>query len=225
MTYILGGIAIAIIAAIVIGGVIWQNNRTKTPDSGYGTVQNSDVKVQLQANGVMRLGLPNAAKTIDVWEDPLCPICGQFEKQYGQSIAKAIDDGKVAVQYHMVNFLNAGSHSGDYSTRADAALQCVAADGNGVLYSSFHTKLFENQPAERGSSDLSNQQLADLAKDAGASDQVQQCISSGSKVSAAAADAQTALQELAARGGKGTPSVYNGQTAVNISDPDWLSQL
>ena len=58
-----------------------------------------------------------------------------------------------------------------YSSRAAGALLCVA-QGSGSqpgVYMAFHSALFapENQPEENGSSDPSNQQLADLATSVG----------------------------------------------------------
>ncbi len=226
-TWILGGIAIVVIAAVVIIGVIWQSGRNETRNEGYGSVKNSAVQVQLQPGGIVRLGTPEATKTIDMYEDSLCPVCAQFEQMYGQEIAQAVDEGKFAVQYHLLDFLNPASASGNYSTRAAAAAQCVAESGNAEAYGKFHTDLFDpaNQPKERGSSDHSNEDLAQLAKQAGAPDAAVSCISGGTKVSSAGADAQSAKAAMAALGGKGTPSVFNGTTAIDIGDTNWVSKV
>src|SRR5699024_1961744 len=98
-------------------------------------------------------------------------------------VNQAIDNGDLAVRYHMLNFLNRSSASGDYSTRAAGAALCVAETGDGELFSKFHSTLFQQgtQPRENGSSDLSNEQLADVAKQVGADDGVAQCISDGAK--------------------------------------------
>ena len=72
----------------------------------------------------------------------------------------------------MLNFLNPRSFSGDYSTRAAAALLCVAQEGGTQpgLYLAYHSALFatDNQPAESGTADLTNEQLAELATSIGA---------------------------------------------------------
>lgn len=227
-TYILGGLAILVIAAIVIGGVFWQSNRNKPRNEGYGAVQNSAVQVALQDAGVVRLGLPDAQTTIDVFEDPMCPYCAELEKKHGQEIAQAIDGGKLAVRYHMLNFLNQLSASGDYSTRAVAASQCVAQAGDAIAYSRFHAALFspDNQPAERGSSDHSNEQLAQIARDAGVSDAAAQCIANGTNAAQAATDAEAGRQTLAATGAPGTPAVIHNGTVVDaLGNSDWVAQL
>ncbi|PND50502.1 thioredoxin domain-containing protein, partial [Rhodococcus sp. ENV425] len=157
-TFILGGIAVLVIAVLVIGGVLWQSNRGKARNEGYGTVQNTAVQVELQDDGVIVLGLPDAATTIDLFEDPLCPYCAELEHKHGQELAQAVDAGDVAVRYHMLAFLDQLSASGDYSTRAVAAGQCVAQTGDATAFSAFHAALLspENQPAERSDSDLTN---------------------------------------------------------------------
>lgn len=227
-TYILGGLALLVIAAIVIGGVFWQSSRNKPRNEGYGAVQNSAVQVQLQDAGVVRLGLPEAQTTIDLYEDPMCPYCAELENKNGQEIAQAIDGGKLAVRYHTLNFLNQLSASRDYSTRAVAALQCVAQSGDAIAYSKFHAALFSHgtQPAERGSSDHSNDDLAQIARDAGASDAAAQCIANGTNVTQAATDAETGRQTLAASGAAGTPAVIHNGTVIDaLGNPNWVAQL
>ncbi|SUF56341.1 serine/threonine-protein kinase [Prescottella equi] len=136
-TYIVGGIAVVVIAALVIGGILLTRDSNKPRNEGYGAVQNSAVQVTMGEAGVVRLGLPDVTNTIDVFEDPMCPYCAQLEEKHGQEVAQAIDEGKVAVNYHILNFLNRLSASGDYSTRAVAASQCVAQTGDAIAYSKF----------------------------------------------------------------------------------------
>ncbi|KAA0024093.1 DsbA family protein [Antrihabitans cavernicola] len=226
-TYVLGAVALVVIAVVVIGGVIWQTHRSKPRNDGYGSVQNSQVQVQLQDKGVIRLGQQFASKTIDLYEDAMCPYCAQLEQTNGQEIAQAIDDGKLAVNYHMVDFLNQLSNSGDYSTRAVAASECVAEGGDAIAFGKFHAQLFskDGQPKEHGSSDHTNDELATFAKDAGAKDTVTQCISSGSKVADAKTNATGAAQQLTAMGGQGTPSVFQGTTAVDTQKSSWVADL
>ncbi|TXG92611.1 DsbA family protein [Rhodococcus rhodnii] len=227
MTYILGGIAVVVIAVLVIGGVLWQNQRSTPQNEGYGSVQNADVQVSMDENGVVALGLPGAPATIDIYEDPMCPYCSELEHQSGQALAQRIDDGDVTVRYHILNFLDRLSASGDYSTRAAAASQCVAETGDAVAYSAFHATLFspDFQPAENAGNDHSNEELAQAARDAGASDEAAQCIAGGTKVEAAAAAGEAGRQALAATGSNGTPTVVkDGQLVDALGDSDWVSK-
>lgn len=227
---IIGGIAIVVIIAIVVFGVVLNRQQTATQAEGYGASTQSVATAS--ADGVVTVTKPGSTPkaTIDVYEDALCPACAELERQFGQQINQQLDNGNLTVNYHMVDFLNRSSHSGDYSSRAAGALLCVAQDSGAQpgVYMALHSALFapENQPAENGSSDLSNQQLADLAKTAGASDQAQTCISTGANTQAAATAAATFMTNLGTiTGGRaGTPTViYNGAPVTLNSD--WLTKL
>ncbi|MFF0816428.1 DsbA family protein [Rhodococcus sp. NPDC003318] len=228
-TYVLGGIAVLVIAVVVIAGVLWSSNRSKPRNEGYGGVSNSAVQVSADENGVILLGVPNAATTIDLYEDPMCPYCAQLEHTNGQEMAQKIDEGALAVRYRTLDFLNRLSASGDYSTRAAASLLCVADSGNAVAFSAFHTALFAEdvQPEENGDSDHSNAELAQIAKDAGADDTAVACISDGTNVEKAAASAQAGRQALVATGATGTPAVVtaDGTVVDALGNPNWLADL
>ena len=102
---------------------------------------------------------------VSVYEDFLCPFCGDFEKASREALQKQIDAGKVQVQYHVLNFL--GDGSGDYSSRAANALAVVLDESGPEVAKKFHDLLFENQPPEGGDG-LSDAQLLDYAVEAGA---------------------------------------------------------
>ena len=225
--YIIGGLAILVIAALIIGGVLWTNSKNKPRNDGYGSVQNPDVAVSVQDNGVVLLSKPTAAQTIDLFADPLCPACAALEHLSGQALASAVDNGDVAVRYHMLNFLDRSSGSRDYSTRAGAALLSVANSGDALAYSAFHARLFtpDTQPHEGGRTDHSNDDLAVIAREAGASEEVAKRISSGSDVEAAAANAAAASQALKATGAVGTPTVVANDKVVDTRNGDWVSAL
>ncbi|MGV9796211.1 DsbA family protein [Gordonia sp. NPDC003422] len=215
MTYILGGLAILVVAALVIGGIFWsQRDKGSADDSA------------LSANATMIAG-PGTAPTIDLFEDPLCPICGQFEKQYGQQINAAITGNKIRVRFHTLDFLNQKSASGDYSVRAAGALTCVAAEGNTDVYLKFHSALFSNQPQEGGSSDLTNADLARIAGEQGASPATTKCIADGAKVGEAGDKATASFEELQKVLGDqaGTPTVLHNGEAVDISNTNWLNDI
>jgi len=227
---IIGGIAIVVIIVIVVFGVVLNRQQTATQAEGYGASTQSVATAS--ADGVVTVTKPGSTPkaTIDVYEDALCPACAELERQFGQQINQELDNGNLTVNYHMVDFLNAGSASGDYSSRAAGALLCVAQNSGSQpgVYMAFHSALFAsaNQPAENGSADLSNQQLADLAKTAGASDQAQACIAGGTNTQAATTAAATFMTNLGTiTGGRaGTPTVVHNGAPVTLNS-DWLSNL
>jgi len=228
---IIGVVAVAVIAIIVIGGVIFTQQQSKVQGEGYGASTQSVASAN--ADGVVNVIKPGAQPkvTIDIFEDALCPICAQFEKQFGQQINQAVDEGTLAVNYHMLTFLDPKSFTGTYSTRAAASLLCVAQkDGTQPgVYLGFHSALFnpDTQPAESGTEDLSNEQLAALATSNGASAEAATCITSGTNNAAAEASAATSTATLSAatNGRVGTPTVLKDGAPVPELAADWLTKL
>lgn len=226
---IIGVIAVAVILVIVIAGVIITQRQSEVQAQGYGP--STQTVATASADGVVTVAKPGSTPkvTIDVFEDALCPVCAAFETQFGQQINQELDAGSLAVNYHMLNFLNGSSFSGDYSTRAAAALLCVAEESGTQpgLYMAYHSALFatDNQPAESGTEDLTNDQLATLASSVGAPAVATSCISSGKNVDAAAASAKTSSAALsAATGGRiATPTVLVDGAPVKQLSTDWLT--
>ena len=225
--YLLGGVALVVIVLIVVYVMHSSSSKSlKVQEDGYGPVHDSAVSALLDSDGAIVLGKTNAAKTIDLYEDPLCPDCGSLEHYYGQQIAKNVDAGKLIVRYRFVNFLDSKSGTKDYSTRAIAASDCVASAGDGPTFSKFHQALFTTkQPSEEGGS-LGNDELAAIAKDAGASQDVQQCIAKGDRVDEARDHAQAAMTALKdAAGQVQTPTVLDGGKNVDTEDSTWVNKL
>lgn len=217
-------IVVALVAVAVVVGVFVNQQRVEPQNEGYGTTT-APVSV---ADGVVRVGQPGAATTIDLYEDFQCPVCAQLERVYGQQLAQAMDEGRVAVRYHMLTFLNSRSASGNYSERAAGAALAVAGDGDGAAFAAFHTSLFTNQPEEGGSTDLSDADLAGLARDAGASAAAVQAVTDGTTTQAAATAAAAGEQQLAAALGTqsiGTPTVLRDGQQVNLNDSSWVTDL
>jgi protein-disulfide isomerase len=111
-------------------------------------------------------GPDSAPVKVVVYEDFICPFCGQFEAASRTAFQKDVDQGKVQFQYHVLNFLDRNTTT-DYSTRAANALAVVLDTSGPTVAKKFHDLLFENQPAE-GSAGLSDSKLVDLAAQAGA---------------------------------------------------------
>jgi serine/threonine-protein kinase len=172
------------------------------------------------------VGRSDAPKTIDVFDEPICPPCGEFVTSYSADIGQAVAAGKIAVRYHLLNFLDSASASGTYSTRAIAASYCVAVkDPN--AYSAFYAGIFAPafQPKEKASTDRTDAELANLAQAVGAGPGSTACIRSGEQVAIAGTKATNAgalLQQLSAA--VSTPQVYEGTRRVDIS-AGWVDAL
>lgn len=225
-TYALGALAVVLIALIVFLVYRWSSDDTvEVRNNGYGSVRQASVVVSLESDAI-HLGQADAPTTIDIYEDPLCPACGTLERRYGQEIAQKLDEGKLAVRYLFVDFLNDRSASKDYSTRAIAALQCVAEGGSGPVFAKFRDTLLTTRQPDEGS-ELTNDELAAIAAEAGATETAHQCITLHTRraaAEAAAAEATKALTE-ALGGEAATPAVFDGDTKIDVNDSEWVQQV
>ncbi|RNE66554.1 DsbA family protein [Cryobacterium tepidiphilum] len=129
-------------------------------------------------DGYLQVG--EGATVVDVYFDPMCPICGVFEKTNGDQLASLVDAGTITLRLHPMTFLDRASQGTLYSTRADSALTCVAvAKPEATL--DYLAALYENQPKEN-SKGLSDDELAGLTDDIGAPD-IADCVAGGTYTS------------------------------------------
>jgi protein-disulfide isomerase len=125
---------------------------------------------------IKKEGTDEPKAVLSLYEDFLCPACGNFEKQFGPTVSKLIDSGAVAADYYMVSILD---RQGDgYSTRSANAAYCVA-DESTDAFRRFHAALYAQQPPEGVGPFPDNARLTEVARQAGAAGGVPECISSG----------------------------------------------
>jgi protein-disulfide isomerase len=160
----LGAIALALAllagtaACSLVGNQSVPVATAKAPTGTDGAVNFDD--------GYIKAG--TGAKHVDIWFDPMCPVCGEFEKTNGDTLAKAVSDGTITLRLHPLTFLDRASNGTGYSSRATAALTCVAVkEPNAAL--EYYTALFAHQP-EENSNGLTDEELAKLATDSGLTD-------------------------------------------------------
>jgi serine/threonine-protein kinase len=223
------GAAIAVVVAVVAGVAIvvahpWQSSSPSAPTS---TAAPPDaVELRVLDDGVY-LGSSAAGTTIDIFNEPICPPCGSFIRSNAGDIDTAVNNKKLAVRYHLLDFLDDKSHSKNYSTRAVAATYCVAAQNDPKAYTTFYSGLFASnfQPAEDAPEDRTDGELAQLAKTNGADPSVLDCIKAGDDVATAKAKAAAGDATLTGLNASGTPFVWDGTKAVNYQDATWLTKL
>jgi len=121
---------------------------------------------------------------LSMYEDFLCPHCGNFEKKFGPAVQQLIDTGAVQADYYMVALpMLDTAQTQYYSERAGNAAYCVAdADTSPGkdAFRRFHAELYAQQPSELATSSPTNQQLIEMARVAGAASQsLSDCINSG----------------------------------------------
>ncbi len=184
------------------------------------------VALRILDDGVF-VGSPAAQTTIDIFNEPICPPCGSFIRSNATDIDTAVNTKKLAVRYHLLNFLDDKSRSQDYSTRAVAATYCVAAQNDPKLYADYYSGLFASnfQPQEGAPEDRTDGELAQLAKTVGADAGVITCIKTGDDIGTAKAKAANGYSTLSADNANSTPFVWDGSMAVNYQSPAWLTKL
>lgn len=222
---IIGAVAVVLIIAVVVFGLVQNKANDVRRNDGYGIATRTTATI---SEGVITVAAGTTGKVIDIFEDPMCPACGDFEYQFGQELAQPLNEGKVIARYHFMIFLNSVSPSQDYSTRANAAMMCVVQNSGSTpgVFAAFHDALFSRdfQPEEKGDSDPSNNDLAAKATAVGASTAAADCITAGTNIELAKTTGQASSDALAAAKGEGTPTVLRDGVKILTND-NWIPDL
>ena len=186
-----GGIIVAVLAvAGLVAGLLLNNVRPEGPGPA-----------NMASNGIVLTGAEGAISAVETpalgagatptptvpddsgtvanivtYIDYLCPFCGQFEQTNSESIRAMIEEGAATLEVHPIAILTNKSAGTQYSLRAANAAACVA-DSSPESFLDFHDLMFQNQP-EEGTEGLSNDEIAELAKQAGVSSlsTIEKCI-------------------------------------------------
>lgn len=193
------------VIAIMVGVGIWA---VTTSPAGNSAVAAGDVVAPAPATegGALSFGDPDAKVTVSVYADFMCPFCGRFERANGEDLNAALEAGTAKLEIHPMSFLDQQSAGTGYSTRAANAFATVAnVDPAAALR--FNQLLYTNQPAE-GSAGLTDQQLVELAQQAGVPAEVSATFAKQTFVPWV----QKITQQAFDSGVQGTPTVkINGQ--------------
>lgn len=111
------------------------------------------------------IGDPDAPHEVVIYEDFVCPFCGQLEAATREQLADLAAEGKVLVDYRPFDLLS--GVVGDYPIRATNAFAVVLEESGAEVAKEFHDLLYEEQPSESGPFP-SDDDLVDLAVEAGA---------------------------------------------------------
>ena len=131
---------VAAIALIITGGFVINSMRDPSKD------------VAAAAGGLgskygLTVGADSAPHKVVVYEDFLCPICGEFEKAGHEELAQLAADGKVQIEYRPFILL---SRLGPYSARSTMVWSLVLQQDGDDVAKKYHDLLFQNQPSEEG---------------------------------------------------------------------------
>jgi protein-disulfide isomerase len=199
-------IVIAMVLLVVVTGVVFSLMSQNTKENASlaaldGTKLKPAVTSTIDVtNGSAIVLNPGTTKVIDVWEDPQCPVCKNFEDANGDYLDSLIRDKKATVRFHVLSFL------GDESVRAANASFCAAEEGQ---YLDFHHALYAVQSPLENSGFWSNEKLLAIGKKIGISTATfADCVTKESKLDLVKAN----YDSMPSFGVKGTPTVFiNGK--------------
>ncbi|KRO38066.1 MAG: hypothetical protein ABR55_00890, partial [Actinobacteria bacterium BACL15 MAG-120823-bin78] len=146
-------IVIAMVSLVVVTGVVFSIFGQSSKESASiaaldGYTLKPAVTSTIDPNNGSAITFDNGAvTTIDVWEDPQCPVCKYFADANGDYLDSLIREKKATVRYHVLSFL------GDESVRAANASFCAADEGQ---YLDFHKALYTVQSQLENSGFWSN---------------------------------------------------------------------
>jgi protein-disulfide isomerase len=213
----LGGKALFVIASVLLASACSLGHQVVTGKPIAASAHSNAIRVA-SSKLITKPGSTEPKVVLSLYEDFLCPFCGQFEELFGPTVSQLIDDGSVAADYYMVAILDS-SRSQHYSSRAGGAAYCIADEDTAPdmpTFTRFHAALYAKQPSETGPTFPTNAQLADTARQAGATDKALECIEQGSQaeLSAGLSDATNV---------NSTPTVRINGEDYELSTPDALA--
>ena len=199
-------IVVAMVSLVVVTGVVFslfsQNSKENESLAGLdGTTLSQAITSTIDTTNGSAITFDNGAvTTIDVWEDPQCPVCKYFEDANGDYLDSLIREKKATVRFHVLSFL------GDESVRAANASFCAADEDQ---YLDFHKALYKVQSPLENSGFWSNETLVKIGKKIGIdSARFEKCVTEGEKVDLVQANSDS----MSKYGVRGTPTVFiNGK--------------
>lgn len=151
----IGAVAAVVLVLAVIAGYV-ASSRQSEP-----VTESADAP----ATGLV-IGPDSAPHKVVVYEDFLCPFCGELERRTSGELAELAEAGRVQVEYRAFQLLD---H--DYSREALLVYEVVRHQGDDAVTKRLHDLLFEQQPSESADEFPSRDDLVALAGEAGADEQ------------------------------------------------------
>lgn len=148
--YIIGGIVLLIIAALV-GGFLFLRNVAENREIWD---MSRDVPDNLSVEYIEDDGIGNyvsfrtqaeTPNVVDVFEDPSCSYCKEFAMGHGEFIEEKVASGEVEFNAHMLNFMDESSGM-TYSDDASAVLIELAKTGDADNAWRVYNEMWDNQP-------------------------------------------------------------------------------
>ncbi|MEV6697667.1 thioredoxin domain-containing protein [Streptomyces sp. NPDC051453] len=143
------GVIVAVLAiAGGIGFAVMQANKPSYWEAAKDDKLVAPANTSGKNGTTVVVGKDSAKKTLDMYEDPRCPICATFEQTVGSNVDKDVEAGKYKIQYIGATFID-NSDNGEGSKNALSALG-AALNVSPEAFLEYKTALYSkaNHPEE-----------------------------------------------------------------------------
>lgn len=201
----------AVVAAlVVVVGIGWAFTASRDDSADV------DAAAAGQSDYGVTVGDPDAPHQVVIYEDFLCPFCGELEAASNEEFTRLADEGKVFVEYRPFVLLDG---IGPYSLAATNAFAVVLEESGPEVAKEFHDLLYADQPAESGPFP-DDQWLIDKAVEAGADEAD---VSAGITGLEQQDWAEAATQQAVDSGVQSTPTVLLDGEPVQAGSVDEIA--
>ncbi|MFB6717001.1 MULTISPECIES: DsbA family protein [unclassified Streptomyces] len=119
-------VGVSIVGALaVVGTASWGVMQLNKPSHWEAAKDAKNVTAPKNTSGengtTVVIGKSTAKKTLELYEDSRCPICGTFEQTVGETVHKDVDAGKYKIKYIGATFID-NAANGEGSKNALSAL-------------------------------------------------------------------------------------------------------
>jgi hypothetical protein len=163
---------------------------------------------------------------LEIFIEPQCPHCAQFESIYGDKIAGYLSDGRLAMTYRPMTFLDKKNQNDASARIGNALFLAVDVATPATAHQAFVQNLYRRQ---NGVSPPTNDDIAAIARESGVPEWVATRIAAGDPAVDGNAMADANSERLKAENPSNpvTPTVYDlkANRAVDIQDPGWLDDM
>jgi protein-disulfide isomerase len=152
-------VGIVVLLGAIIAGGAWLGGG----GGGNNAASGPGAKTLAAGDASLKLGEPDAPVKVVIYEDFLCPYCRELESSTRDFLKENADKGRVYVEYQPINLLRGF----DYSAKAMNAWAAVLKHASPAAALRLHDLLYDNQPYEQASDQVTDSQIADWVKQAG----------------------------------------------------------
>lgn len=219
-------VAVLVIAAIVIGVVVWQMQGQRT-DALAERATDTNVELELDESVVTLTSAETSdtAEVVDLYEDFSCSYCAQLAETTDAQMLDEIESGNLVVNIHPMTFMDDGTVG--HSTNSLAATLALAEHGDVDAFWSLREILFQDQQQVFNQWDEGD--YAEAAAALGGSDEAVEAISNGEFVSQAEEVGNANASKLEGTVGEvSTPRIIQDGQDVQVPNNDnsqWINAV